>query len=151
MAINIDTITINDGDPVSAEIIQKMNANINKVALGEKISIINISNTTGTSGNVKAYGVTFGSSLPVTVPKGNYVSKTVDLTPYSLKETPSIMLQILNPNVGIKNKHVAVLKEVTKTSFTFYVLADSAMTSASDGCTVYWIAFANVEPAAASS
>ena len=151
MAINIETVTVNDGDPVSAEIIQKMNANINKVALGEKVSIINITNTTGTAGSVKAYGVTFGSSVPVSVPKGNFVSKTVDLTPYNLTDVPSIMLQILNPNVGIKNKHVAVLKEVTKSSFTFYVLADASMTSATDGCTVYWIAFANIDTSTSSS
>ena len=49
MAINIDPVVINDGDPVSAEVIQRMNSNISKVALGEKITVINVQNTTGTS------------------------------------------------------------------------------------------------------
>jgi len=146
MAIQIDPVVINDGDPVSAEIIQRMNANIAKVALGEKVTAINIVNTTGTtiakSANTTISG-TFSATAKDKSPKSDFV------TFYNIawKEPPAVTMQIMNPNAaGVKQMHSIYLTAVTTTKFNWILIA--APGSAADGLTVSWIACGNVDTSA---
>lgn len=144
MAINIDPVVINDGDPVSAEVIQRMNSNIAKVALGEKITVINITNTTGTS-TLKSANTTIHSSFPAKAEPKKAVPYTVEYGNITFTDIPSVALQIENPNAGVKSLHEVYLTECTKIGFKCLLIPSSLMTAGSDGLTVRWIAVGNVD------
>lgn len=147
MAINIDPVVINDGDPVSAEVIQRMNSNIAKVALGEKITVINVQNTTGAT-ILKSANTTIHSSFSATATPGKPYKKSVTYENVTFTDVPSVTLQIENPNAaGIKQLHVVYLTESTKTGFSIILIAASNSTSA-DGCVIRWIAVGNVDNSA---
>lgn len=143
MAINIDPVVINDGDPVSAEVIQRMNANIAKVALGEKVTVINITNTTGSpilkSANTTIHGQFNASagSKPFTKP--------ITYENVTFTDVPSVTLQIENPNAaGVAQLHGVYLTESTKTGFKIILIA-AAASKKSDPCVIRWIAVGNVD------
>ena len=143
MAINIDPVVINDGDPVSAEVIQRMNSNIAKVALGEKITVINIQNTTGTS-ILKSANTTIHSSFPALATLKKVTPYTVTYENVSFTDVPSVSLQIENPNASVKALHTVCLVESTKTGFKCFLIPSSIAT-ASDSLTIRWIAVGNVD------
>ena len=143
MAINIDPVVINDGDPVSAEVIQRMNSNIAKVALGEKITVINITNTTGTS-TLKSANTTIHSSFPAKAEPKKAVPYTVEYGNVTFTDIPSVSLQIENPNAGVKALHTVCLTESTKLGFKC-LLIPSSIATATDGLTIRWIAVGNVD------
>lgn len=144
MAINIDPVVINDGDPVSAEVIQRMNANIAKVALGEKITVINITNTTGTPA-LRSANTTIHSSFPATATPSTPLKKTVTYENVTFTDVPSVTLQIENPNAaGVAQLHGVYLTESTKNGFSVILIASSSAKKA-DGCIIRWIAVGNVD------
>lgn len=143
MAINIDPVVINDGDPVSAEIIQRMNSNIAKVALGEKVTVINITNTTGTS-ILKSANTTIHSSFAAVATPKQVKPYTVTYENVTFTDVPSVSLQIENPNAGVKALHTVSLTESTKTGFKC-VLIPSSIATATDSLTIRWIAVGNVD------
>lgn len=146
MAVQIDPVVINDGDPVSAEVIQRMNANIAKVALGEKVTAINIVNATGTS-IAKSANTTISSSFTATAKPNAPKSDSVTFSNIAWKEPPSVTLQIMNPNAaGVKQLHGVYLTAVTTTKFSYILIA--APGSKDDSCTICWIACGNVDTSA---
>jgi len=146
MAIQIDPVVINDGDPVSAEIIQRMNANIAKVALGEKVTAINIVNTTGTS-IAKSANTTVSGSFTATAKPNAPKAGDRSFENISWQDTPAVTLQIMNPNAaGVKQLHGIYLTAVTKTKFSWILIA--APGSKDDSCTISWIACGNVDTSA---
>ena len=148
MAIQIDPVVINDGDPVSAEVIQRMNANIAKVALGEKVTAINIVNTTGAT-IAKSANTTISGSFTATAKPSSPTKKTVTFSNIAWKEPPSVTLQIMNPNAaGVKQLHGIYLTSVTATEFGYILIA--APGSKDDSCTICWIACGNVDTSAQS-
>jgi hypothetical protein len=146
MAIQIDPVVINDGDPVSAEIIQRMNANIAKVALGEKVTAINIVNTAGTT-YAKSANTTISGSFSITALPNSPKSGDVSFSNIAWKEPPAVTLQIMNPNAaGVKQLHGIYLTAVTTTKFNYILIA--ATGGKSDGCVISWIACGNVDTSA---
>ena len=146
MAIQIDPVVINDGDPVSAEVIQRMNANIAKVALGEKVTVINIQNKTGS--DIKSANTTISSSFPATATPGAPLPGKVKF-PVVWKDVPAVTLQIMNPNAaGIKQLHGIYLTSVTAAEFNWILIASGATGAKPDGCTISWIACGNVDSSA---
>ena len=144
MAINIDPVVINDGDPVSAEVIQRMNSNIAKVALGEKITVINIANTTGAT-VLKSANTTIHSSFPATATPNTPFTRTVTYENVTFTDVPSVTLQIENPNAaGVAQLHGVYLTESTKNGFKIILIA-SASAKKADGCVIRWIAVGNVD------
>ena len=144
MAINIDPVVINDGDPVSAEVIQRMNSNIAKVALGEKITVINIANTTGAT-VLKSANTTIHSSFPATATPNTPLTRTVTYENVTFTDVPSVTLQIENPNAaGVAQLHGVYLTESTKNGFKIILIA-SASAKKADGCVIRWIAVGNVD------
>lgn len=143
MAINIDPVVINDGDPVSAEVIQRMNSNIAKVALGEKITVINITNTTGAP-SLRSANTTIHSSFPAKAEPKKAVPYTVEYGNVTFTDIPSVSLQIENPNAGVKALHTVCLTESTKLGFKC-LLIPSSIATATDGLTIRWIAVGNVD------
>ena len=143
MAINIDPVVINDGDPVSAEVIQRMNSNIAKVALGEKITVINITNTTGAP-SLRSENTTIHSSFPAKAEPKKAVPYTVEYGNVTFTDIPSVSLQIENPNAGVKALHTVCLTESTKLGFKC-LLIPSSIATATDGLVIRWIAVGNVD------
>lgn len=143
MAINIDPVVINDGDPVSAEVIQRMNSNIAKVALGEKITVINITNTTGTS-TLKSANTTLHSSFAAKAEAKKTVPYTVTYENVTFTDIPSVTLQIENPNASVKSLHAVYLTESTKLGFKCLLIPSSLM-SGTDGLVIRWVAVGNVD------
>ena len=146
MAIQIDPVVINDGDPVSAEVIQRMNANIAKVALGEKVTAINIVNTSGTT-IAKSANTTVSGSFTATAKPNSPTKKTITFSNIAWKEPPAVTMQIMNPNAaGVKQLHGIYLTSVTITGFSYILIA--ATGSKDDSCTISWIACGNVDTSA---
>jgi len=143
MAINIDPVVINDGDPVSAEVIQRMNSNIAKVALGEKITVINITNTTGAP-SLRSANTTIHSSFPAKAEPKKAVPYTVEYGNVTFTDIPSVSLQIENPNAGVKALHTVCLTESTKLGFKC-LLIPSSIATGTDGLVIRWIAVGNVD------
>jgi len=144
MAINIDPVVINDGDPVSAEVIQRMNSNIAKVALGEKVTVINITNTTGAP-VLRSANTTIHGQFTATATPSAPLKKTITYENVTFTDIPSVTLQIENPNAaGINQLHGVYLTESTKTQFSIILIA-SATAKKADGCVVRWIAVGNVD------
>lgn len=143
MAIQIDPVVINDGDPVSAEVIQRMNANIAKVALGEKVTVINIQNKTGA--DIKSANTTISSSFNATATPGSPLTDIVKF-PVAWKDVPAVTMQIMNPNAaGIKQLHQVYLVNVTSTQFKWILIASGATGAKADACVISWIACGNVD------
>ena len=144
MAINIDPVVINDGDPVSAEVIQRMNSNIAKVALGEKITVINITNTTGAP-VLRSANTTIHSSFPATATPNTPLTRTITYENVTFTDVSSVTLQIENPNAaGVAHLHGVYLTESTKNGFKIILIA-SASAKKADGCVIRWIAVGNVD------
>ena len=144
MAVNIDPVVINDGDPVSAEVIQRMNSNIAKVALGEKITAINITNTTGTS-ILKSANTTIHGQFNAVATPNSPLKKPITYENVTFTDIPSVTLQIENPNAaGVAQLHGVYLTESTKTGFSIILIA-SASAKKADGCVIRWIAVGNVD------
>lgn len=146
MAIQIDPVVINNGDPVSAEIINRMNLNIQKVALGEKVTAINIVNTLGKT-LAKSANTTISGSFTATAKPNAPKSDSFTFSNIAWSEPPAVTLQIMNPNAaGVKQLHGIYLTAVTTTKFSWVLIA--APGSKDDSCTISWIACGNVDTSA---
>lgn len=94
MAITIDPMNINAGDPVTAELIGTIVANLQKVAKGEVVSNISLQNTTESGAAASVSSTVWSSAAKkVTVPSGTPKPVTFSFGSTKWASPPKVWVQ----------------------------------------------------------
>ena len=120
---NLTSISIGDGDPVTADVLRKIVENINIIAKGETVTPVQIESKTingGTTIVSKGLNTTIGGIITNKPLTGTMKSFGVDLKAYGFTETPIISLAIEFAATSQYESYVPYVINATKDGFSIW-------------------------------
>ncbi|NDB81347.1 MAG: hypothetical protein EB127_01165 [Alphaproteobacteria bacterium] len=143
---NLTSISIGDGDPVTADVLRKIVENINIIAKGETVTPVQIESKTINGGtsivsknqNTTVGGIITGKSLTPTMK-----SFPVNLKSYGFTETPSISLTIEFPSTSQNAAYTPYIINATKDGFNIWCKSATTTTKSLTNAKIHWTASGN--------
>ena len=144
---NILPVSINDGDPVTADVLQKIIQNVATVAKGDSATAVTIVNaTTGaTDPNAKGkeLGVTIGGTASVTLDKTKAIPFTIPINNVTWAAAPVVTATLsLNTTSPLNYKYIVVIQSITTTDVKGWTIPVGAIGSGKGS--VKWVASGNI-------
>jgi hypothetical protein len=140
---NLTSISIGDGDPVTADVLRKIVENINIIAKGETVTPVQIESKTINGGTVtsKQLRTTVGKIETITL-STNMKSYPVDLEAYGFTQTPAIHVTIEFPTTSQNAAYTPYVIGATSKKFSIWCKAPTG-TKSLPNAKVHWIACGN--------
>jgi hypothetical protein len=144
---NILPVSINDGDPVTADILQKIIQNVATVAKGESATGVTIVNATTGAGNPadapKELSTTVGNSIAVTLDAKKPSPFSINISGVKWAAAPIVTVSLaFNTSAPLDYKYIAVIQSITTTDVKGWVIPVGAVKTGKGS--LKWIASGNL-------
>jgi hypothetical protein len=119
---NLTSISIGDGDPVTADVLRKIVENINIIAKGETVTPVQIESKTNGGAIITSKGLntTVGGIISVQLTaKGGALTK-VPLKSFGFTDIPIISVAIEFTSVSASQSYTPYIMNVTQDGFNIY-------------------------------
>ena len=143
---NLTSISIGDGDPVTADVLRKIVENINIIAKGETVTPVQIESKTingGTTVVSKSLNTTIGGIITGKTLSPTMKSFPVGLKSYGFTETPSVSLTIEFPATSQNAAYTPYVINATKDGFSIWCKSATTTTKSLTNAKIHWIACGN--------
>jgi hypothetical protein len=147
---NLTSISIGDGDPVTADVLRKIVENINIIAKGETVTPVQIESKTTNTANG---GTTVIASRGLNTTVGGIISNKsltptmhsfgVDLKAYGFTETPIVNLTIEFPSTSQNAAYTPYIINATKDGFSIWCKAATTTTKSLTNAKIHYTASGN--------
>jgi hypothetical protein len=131
---NLTSISIGDGDPVTADVLRKIVENINIIAKGETVTSVQVESKTingGTNIVSKALNTTIGGVLSKSLTSTMH-SFPVDLKDYGFIDIPVINLAIEFKSTSESGLYTPYVISATQKGFSIYCKPATSSTKPAD-------------------
>jgi hypothetical protein len=143
---NLTSISIGDGDPVTADVLRKIVENINIIAKGETVTPVQIESKTINGGTViasKGLNTTIGGIISSKSLTPTMKSFPVDLKSYGFTETPIVSLTIEFPSTSQNAAYTPYVINATKDGFSIWCKAATTTTKSLTNAKIHYTASGN--------
>jgi len=143
---NLTSISIGDGDPVTADVLRKIVENINIIAKGETVTPVQIESKTVPGGAViasKGLNTTIGGIISNKSLTPTMKSFPVDLKAYGFTETPVINLTIEFTATSQNAAYTPYVINATKDGFSIWCKSATTTTKSLTNAKIHYTASGN--------
>lgn len=142
---NLTSISIGDGDPVTADVLRKIVENINIIAKGETVTPVKIESTVNGGAVIASKGLntTIGGIISNKSLTPTMKSFPVDLKAYGFTETPVINLTIEFTATSQNAAYTPYVINATKDGFSIWCKSATTTTKSLTNAKIHYTASGN--------
>jgi len=143
---NLTSISIGDGDPVTADVLRKIVENINIIAKGETVTPVLIESKTENGGKVivsKGLNTTIGGIITGKTLSPTMKSFPIDLKSFGFENTPVVSLNIEFPSTSQNAAYTPYVINATKDGFSIWCKAATTTTKSLTNAKIHYTASGN--------
>jgi hypothetical protein len=140
---NLTSISIGDGDPVTADVLRKIVENINIIAKGETVTPVLIESKTVNGGKVivsKGLNTTIGGIVTGKTLSPTMKSFPIDLKSFGFENIPVVSLTIEFPSTSQNAAYTPYAINVTKDGFNIWCKAATTTTKSLTNAKIHYTA-----------